>query len=166
MMAKGLGALMVIASAILAGRFLAEPYRQRVRGLSDWARFLERLKVELTFRQRPLVEAFEQSAGTGSLKAAAANLRAVLARSGSLEEASKTAVGTDPRLGPEERTVLTALIPPLATAPTRWQGESLDNAAREINRILNGLRDECTKKARMVETLATLAGVTAVLMLL
>ncbi len=166
MTVRGLGAVMVVVAAVLIGRLLAEPYRQRMRGLGEWVAFLEQLKVELTFRQRPLAEACMRSATTVSLRSAAERLQQVLTSNGSLEEASQSAVGGDLRLGREEQTLLTALIPPLASAPPRWQGESLDRGVREVARILEQIREESVKKARMVETLSTLAGLTAVLMLL
>ncbi len=164
--ARGLGALMIAATGFLVGRFLAEPYRQRIRGLIEWASFLDRLNVELTFRQRPLVDAFKTSATTTNLHTAAERLQRVLDQNGSLEEASQSAVLSDSRLGGEEQGLLAALIPPLAISPARWQGESLHHGAEEITRILNQIRDESGKKARMVETLSTLAGLTAVLLLL
>lgn len=166
MMAKGVGGLMVVVSAALIGRYLAEPYRQRVRGLAEWTSFLERLKVEITFRQRPIAEAFEISATTPSLKNASRCLAEALTHGRSLAEASQAAVASDRRLGPEEQKILAELIPPLASAPAWWQGQALDYGAEEMSRILTGIRDEFGKKARMVETLSTLAGVTAVLILL
>jgi stage III sporulation protein AB len=166
MIIRVIGSGLVIGSAVWVGRAMAEPYRQRVRALAEWVGFLERLKVELTFRQRPLVDALHTAAVTDALKTVAGRFRAVLAEFGSLEQASEQAFAVDSRLGNEERAVLVALVPPLATAPAPRQSETLDHGIDEITRILKAVRDDSNKKARLIETLSTLAGLTAVLMLL
>lgn len=166
MMWRATGSVLVVVSAVLIGRFLAQPYRGRVQGLQDWVAFLDRFKLELTFRQRSLVDAFEASATSHEQRTVAHHLQRMLRENGCLEEATETAMALDMRLGSEERQVIEKLIPPLASAPAKWQDEALTNGSREVTRILTQVRDECQRKARMLETLSTLAGLTAVLILL
>ncbi len=166
MITRGLGAVLVLLAALMAGRGLARPYRQRIESLAEWMRFLDRVKVELTFRRRPFVQAFQAAAGGDDLSAAVDALARDLAASGSLEYAARRAVGQDVRLGGEERAVIQALIPPLASAPAEWQRQALETGNRELAKIMDGIREECTKKARMLETLSTLAGLAAVVILL
>ena len=166
MISRGLGAVLVLLAALMAGRRLARPYRQRIEGLAEWMAFLDRIKVELTFRRRPFVQAFQAAARGDELLAAVDALAQSLSTSGSLEDAVGAAVSQDARLGGEERAVIQALIPPLASAPAEWQNQALATGGRELSKIMDGIREECTKKARMLETLSTLAGLAAVVILL
>jgi stage III sporulation protein AB len=165
-MARALGAAMVVVAAVLIGRVLSRPYRARVQAVQEWVACLERVRVELTFRKRPLTQAFAAAAQGIYVTAAAKRLGERLAAGDRLKAAVSAAVGEDWRLGQEERALIEALIPPLSSAPAEWQNDSLAAGGRELSRILADIRAECAKKCRMLETLSTLAGLTAVLILL
>lgn len=152
-----------IAAAYGFGRWLATPYRARIQALEQWRIFLGRLRLEVGFHNRPLFAALRRSAYEDGLRAV---VETFIAEIGAGEEtAAGLAIAADIRLSAEEGAILAAMFRELARISAQPEA-AVEAAARELERVLGEVREPSQKRARLVETLSGLAGITVVLILL
>lgn len=165
---KWMGMGLMLGASLWLARVMARPYRMRVAALDDWRQMLGQLEPLIGWRQMPLAEAFDRAARThpGRQRAIASLVGSLGSRDEDFATAFSRALAADSALFAEDREALMALAPVLGKSVAGYQVQHLADARGDIERILAEARQYGLKKARLVESLVSVAGIAAIILLI
>lgn len=165
---KGIGALLVVGSAVWLGRALAKPLRRRVMLLEAWANCIGFLIPAIVWQQTPLPTALSDAARAYPILSKVLNsiTQQLAERLIDVGTAFERALVEESALRPRDRQLLGDMAAKLGTSATSYQSDMLRTTEALVRQVAKEARGEDLKQARLVESLISLSGLALVILLL